>query len=219
MIILIDNYDSFTYNLVHYFGELGAAVEVYRNDKITTEEIAAKNPSAIVISSGPSTPDKAGVSLRVIERFAGKIPILGVSLGHLCIAQAFGARIVPAKKLMHGKTSQVYHSGSGLYAGVPSPFSATRYHSLIVDRDSIGEQLIITSETDSGEVMGIRHREFDVEGFQFHPESILTQWGHVLLANFMRRVGLPVVESAARPRDPLIARVDIERAEKNSAFS
>lgn len=219
MIIIIDNYDSFTYNLVQYFGELGASVEVYRNDKITPEEIAEKHPSAVVISSGPSTPDKAGISLSVIRQFAGKIPILGVSLGHLCIAQAFGARIVPAETLMHGKTSEIHHSGSGLYEGVPSPFNATRYHSLVVDPDSIGEELIVTSKTAAGEVMGIRHRDFDVEGFQFHPESILTDWGHVLLANFMRRAGLPVVESAAKPRNPLIPRVDAERVDKNSPFS
>lgn len=219
MIILIDNYDSFTYNLAQYLGELGASVEVYRNDKITPEEIAAKSPSAIVISPGPSTPDKAGISLSVIEQFAGKIPILGVSLGHLCIAEAFGARIVAAKELMHGKTSEVYHSGSGLYEGVPSPFTATRYHSLIVDPDSIGEQLIVTSKTAADEIMGIRHHEFDVEGVQFHPESILTTWGHVLLANFLRRAGVSVVESAAKPRNPLVPQVDAEPVERNSAFS
>lgn len=219
MIVLIDNYDSFTYNLVQYIGELGAPVQVYRNDKITPEDIAAQNPSAIVISPGPSTPDKAGISLSVIEQFAGKVPVLGVSLGHLCIAQAFGARIVPAKELMHGKTSEVLHTGSGLYQGVPSPFNATRYHSLIVDPDSLGEQLLITSKTASGEVMGIRHREFDVEGVQFHPESILTNWGHVLLANFLRRAGLSVVESAAQPRSPVVPQTESKPVDRNTTFS
>lgn len=219
MIVLIDNYDSFTYNLVQYIGELGAPVQVYRNDKITPDDIAAQNPSAIVISPGPSTPDKAGISLSVIEQFAGKVPVLGVSLGHLCIAQAFGARIVPAKELMHGKTSEVLHTGSGLYQGVPSPFNATRYHSLIVDPDSLGEQLLITSKTASGEVMGIRHREFDVEGVQFHPESILTNWGHVLLANFLRRAGLSVVESAAQPRSPVVPQTESKPVDRNTTFS
>lgn len=204
MIVLIDNYDSFAYNLVQYIGELGSSVEVYRNDKVTPDEIAEHGPRAIVISPGPSTPDKAGISLALIERFAGSVPLLGVSLGHLCIAEAFGANIVPAEQLMHGKTSEILHDGAGLYEGVPSPFRGTRYHSLVVDPDSLGEQLFITARTSAGEVMGIRHHEFDIEGVQFHPESILTEWGHVLLANFLRRAGVTVNENAAQPRTPLV---------------
>ncbi len=187
MILMIDNYDSFTYNVAQYIGELGYELKVHRNDKITVEAVAEMAPRAIVLSPGPCTPTEAGVSCDVIRRFAGEIPILGVCLGHQCIGQVFGGRVVRAQTLMHGKTSEVYHFGGSLYEGIPSPFVATRYHSLIVERSSLPACLEITSETEDKTIMGIRHREFDVEGVQFHPESILTEHGMRLLDNFLQR--------------------------------
>ena len=186
MLLMIDNYDSFTYNLVQYFGELGQAVQVYRNDEIDLERIAQLKPDHIVISPGPCTPNEAGVSVPVIQQFAGKIPILGVCLGHQSIGQAFGGKIVHAKQLMHGKTSEIHHKDVGVFAGLPSPFTATRYHSLVIERESIPECLEITAWTDDGEIMGVRHRTLAVEGVQFHPESILTEHGHAMLENFLR---------------------------------
>jgi anthranilate synthase component 2 len=190
MILMIDNYDSFTYNLVQYLGELGCEVAVHRNDQITLEQIAALAPSHIVISPGPCTPNEAGVSMPLIHRFAGHTPILGVCLGHQSIGQAFGAPVVHAKRLMHGKTSEVYHTGQGVFRGLPSPFTATRYHSLVVDPDSLPACLETTAwtlEADGSreEIMGLRHRTLAVEGVQFHPESILTEHGHALLRNFL----------------------------------
>jgi len=188
MIVMIDNYDSFTYNLVQYFGELGYEPAVFRNDKVTCAELERMRPAAIVISPGPCTPLEAGVSNDVIRHFAGKVPILGVCLGHQCIGHVFGGRVVRAGRLMHGKTSPVYHKGTQLYEGVPSPFTATRYHSLIIERESLPPCLEITAETEEGEIMGVRHREYDVEGVQFHPESILTGEGIKLLGNFVKRM-------------------------------
>jgi anthranilate synthase component 2 len=185
MLLMIDNYDSFTYNLVQYLGELGAEVRVDRNDRITVGEIRGLAPERIVVSPGPCDPDKAGVSVDVIREFAGKIPILGVCLGHQCIGQAFGGRIVSAKSLMHGKTSAIEHDGRGVFGDLPQNFVATRYHSLVVERDSLPEELDVTAWTDDGEIMGLRHRTLDVEGVQFHPESILTVEGKKLLDNFL----------------------------------
>jgi len=184
---MIDNYDSFTYNLVQYLGELGEDVRVFRNDEIELEEVALLAPQAIVISPGPCTPKEAGISVSLIERFAGVIPILGVCLGHQAVGQAFGARIVHAKRVMHGKTSPIHHEGQGVFAGLPNPLTATRYHSLVIQRESLPSSLEITAWTDDGEIMGIRHREKAVEGVQFHPESILTEAGHDLLRNFLRQ--------------------------------
>jgi anthranilate synthase component 2 len=191
MLLMIDNYDSFTYNLVQYLGELGADVRVFRNDQITTQEIEKLKSDHIVISPGPCTPNEAGVSLETIRHFAGKIPILGVCLGHQSIGQAFGGRVVHARQVMHGKTSEIYHGGQGVFSGLPSPFEATRYHSLVLEKGSLPPCLEITAwtQTDDGqvdEIMGVRHREFAVEGVQFHPESILTQHGHQLLKNFLK---------------------------------
>ena len=185
MLLMIDNYDSFTYNLVQYLGELGEDVRVVRNDEVTVEDIGRLAPARIVISPGPCTPNEAGVSLPVIARFAGKIPILGVCLGHQAIGQAFGGRIVHAKTLMHGKVSPIHHAGKGVFRGLPSPFNATRYHSLAIERGSCPADLEITAWTDAGEIMGVRHRTLAVEGVQFHPESILTEHGHALLRNFL----------------------------------
>lgn len=187
MILLIDNYDSFTWNLYQYFCELGAEVQVRRNDAITLNEIAALAPEKIVISPGPCTPDEAGVSLAVIRRYAGEIPILGVCLGHQAIAQALGAKVVRAVKVMHGKTSPITHTGRGVFHGLNNPLTVTRYHSLIVDPDTLPDALEITARSDSGEIMGLRHREWDLEGVQFHPESILSEQGHDLLRNFLQR--------------------------------
>jgi len=186
MLLMIDNYDSFTYNLVQYFGELGEDVRVFRNDHITLDEIAALSPTSIVISPGPCTPREAGISIPVIERFAGAIPILGVCLGHQSIGQAFGGRIVHAKSVMHGKTSAIHHANQGVFAGLPNPLTATRYHSLVIERASLPECLEITAWSDEDEIMGVRHRELPVQGVQFHPESILTESGHELLENFLR---------------------------------
>jgi anthranilate synthase component 2 len=183
--LLIDNYDSFTYNLVQYLAELGADVHVYRNDALTLEQIAAWEPEKIVISPGPCTPGEAGISVPLIERFAGRIPILGVCLGHQAIGQAFGGRIVRAQRVMHGKLSSVTHDGRGVFAGLPSPFAATRYHSLVIERATIPACLEVTASADDGEIMGVRHREWPVEGVQFHPEAILTEHGHALLRNFL----------------------------------
>jgi len=185
MLIMIDNYDSFTYNLVQYFGELDQDVKVFRNDQVTVGEIEALNPDHVVISPGPCTPNEAGVSIDVIKAFAGKRPVLGVCLGHQAIGQAFGGKIVHAKELMHGKTSMVHHNGEGVFKGLPTPFEATRYHSLVIERESLPDCLAITAWTDDGEIMGVRHKEFAVEGVQFHPESILSEHGHDLLRNFL----------------------------------
>lgn len=185
MILVIDNYDSFTYNLVHYLGEIGEELEVYRNDRISIEQIEALAPDSILISPGPCTPNEAGISLSIIEHFKSRIPILGVCLGHQSIAQAFGGKVVRANKLMHGKTSPILHDGNTIYEGIPSPFTATRYHSLIVDRPSLPDCLVISAETEEGEIMGLRHKEYPIEGVQFHPESILTEHGHALLRNYI----------------------------------
>ncbi|WP_059040590.1 aminodeoxychorismate/anthranilate synthase component II [Paenibacillus rubinfantis] len=185
MILVIDNYDSFTYNLVQYLGELGEAVEVRRNDQVTLDEIAELKPDHILISPGPCTPNEAGISLALIDRFKGEIPILGVCLGHQSIAQAFGGEVVRAELLMHGKTSQIRHDGKTIFTGIPSPFTATRYHSLIVKRETLPEDLEIGAETAEGEIMALRHRKYPIEGVQFHPESIMTEHGHRLLRNFL----------------------------------
>ncbi|MCX8114680.1 MAG: aminodeoxychorismate/anthranilate synthase component II [Burkholderiaceae bacterium] len=185
MLLMIDNYDSFTYNLVQYFGELGEDVRVYRNDEITVDAIAALKPDRICISPGPCSPKEAGISLEVIRRFAGETPILGVCLGHQAIGEAFGGRVVRAKVLMHGKTAPVEHTGAGVFRGLPSPFTATRYHSLAVERESLPDCLEITAWADDDEIMGLRHRTLAVEGVQFHPESIATEHGHALLKNFL----------------------------------
>jgi anthranilate synthase component 2 len=185
MLLMIDNYDSFTYNLVQYLGELGEAVKVVRNDELALDAIEALSPARIVISPGPCTPNEAGVSLGVIERFAGRVPILGVCLGHQAIGQAFGGRVVHARTLMHGKVSPIHHCGKGVFAGLPSPYTATRYHSLAIERASCPPELEVTAWTDDGEIMGVRHRSLEVEGVQFHPESILTEHGHALLRNFL----------------------------------
>jgi len=190
MLLMIDNYDSFTYNLVQYLGELGADVRVYRNDQISVAEIARLAPEKIVISPGPCTPNEAGVSLSTLQQFAGKMPILGVCLGHQSIGQAFGGKIVHAREIMHGKTSLIHHTGKGVFKGLPSPFEATRYHSLVIEKATLPDCLEITAWTEDAqgnldEIMGVRHKEFSIEGVQFHPESILTQHGHDLLRNFL----------------------------------
>ncbi|WP_314138792.1 aminodeoxychorismate synthase component 2 [Buttiauxella noackiae] len=187
MLLLIDNYDSFTWNLYQYFCELGAEVVVKRNDELTLSDITALAPEKLVISPGPCTPDEAGISLAVIQHFAGKLPILGVCLGHQAIAQAFGATIVRAQKLMHGKTSAIMHNNSGVFTGLNNPLTVTRYHSLVIDPLSLPDCFELTAWTDKQEIMGIRHRDFDLEGVQFHPESILSEQGHQLLANFLNR--------------------------------
>ena len=186
MLLMIDNYDSFTYNLVQYLGELGETVKVYRNDEISLDQIEALKPQRIVISPGPCTPNEAGISVATIQRFAGKIPILGVCLGHQSIGQAYGGKIVHAARLMHGKTSDIRHANSGVFRGLPDPLTATRYHSLVIERTSLPDCLEVTAWSEDGEIMGVRHRELKVEGVQFHPESILTQRGHDLLANFLK---------------------------------
>ena len=185
MLLMIDNYDSFTYNLVQYFGELGEDVRVFRNDKITLEEIEVLRPARIVISPGPCSPNEAGISLSLIRRFAGKVPLLGVCLGHQAIGAAFGGKVVRSDYLMHGKTSLIHHDGKGLFAGLSNPFEATRYHSLVVERASLPESLQITAWVAEGEIMGLQHKEFPVWGVQFHPESILTVCGMDILRNFL----------------------------------
>jgi anthranilate synthase component II len=186
MLLMIDNYDSFTYNIVQYLGELGEDVRVFRNDKITLSEIETLKPDRIVISPGPCSPQEAGISVEVVRHFAGKIPILGVCLGHQSIGYAFGGKIIKSATLMHGKTSPIHHDGEGLFAGLPNPFAATRYHSLIVERDSLPEELEVTAWVEEGEIMGMRHRTLPIWGVQFHPESILTEGGMDLLKNFQR---------------------------------
>ncbi len=186
MLLMIDNYDSFTYNLVQYLGELGQEVKVVRNDELTVDEIERLGPQRIVLSPGPCTPSEAGVSLELIRRFAGRVPILGVCLGHQAIGQAFGGRIVHAKTLMHGKVSEIHHCGRGVFRGLPTPFRATRYHSLAIERASCPTELEVTAWTDDAQIMGVRHRTLPIEGVQFHPESILTEHGHALLANFLQ---------------------------------
>ncbi|OZB90234.1 aminodeoxychorismate/anthranilate synthase component II [Paenibacillus sp. XY044] len=187
MILVIDNYDSFTYNLVQYLGELGQEVKVYRNDEITVSGIEELAPDHILISPGPCTPNEAGISLETIEYFKGKIPIFGVCLGHQAIGQAFGGNVIRAERLMHGKTSSIHHHGTSVFEGLPSPFTATRYHSLLVERDSLPDCLEITAETEEGEIMGLRHKEYPIEGVQFHPESIITDYGHQILRNFLKQ--------------------------------
>ena len=186
MLLMIDNYDSFTYNLVQYLGELGQDVRTVRNDAITLDEIERLAPERIVISPGPCTPNEAGISVPLLRHFAGRLPILGVCLGHQAIGAAFGGRIVRARELMHGKTSLVEHTGKGVFEGLPSPYTVIRYHSLAIERSSLPDCLEITATTADGEIMGVRHRELPIEGVQFHPESILTEHGHALLRNFLR---------------------------------
>ena len=187
MLLMIDNYDSFTYNLVQYFGELGEEVKVVRNDELEVDDLEALHPARIVLSPGPCTPNQAGISLATIERFKGRVPILGVCLGHQAIGQAFGGKVVHAKTLMHGKVSRIHHEGRGVFAGLPTPYDATRYHSLAIERETCPADLEVTAWTEDGEIMGVRHRSLPVEGVQFHPESILTQHGHELLRNFLTR--------------------------------
>jgi para-aminobenzoate synthetase component 2 len=189
MILMIDNYDSFTYNLVQYLGEMGQELQVYRNDAITLEEIDALAPERIIVSPGPCTPNEAGISVPLIQRFAGQVPILGVCLGHQSIGQAFGGEVVRAGRLMHGKTSPIQHDGRTIFAGLPSPFEATRYHSLLVRRETLPDCLSVSAETAEGEIMGLRHKELPVEGVQFHPESVLTTHGKELLRNFVFGAG------------------------------
>jgi anthranilate synthase/aminodeoxychorismate synthase-like glutamine amidotransferase len=185
VILLLDNYDSFTYNLAQYLGELGCQVEVHRNDRISVEQIAQRKPERIVISPGPCTPEEAGISVELVQKLAGKIPILGVCLGHQAIGAAFGGKIIRAPKLFHGKTSQIRHDGSGVFRGLPNPFTATRYHSLIVERKSLPAELQVTAETDEDIIMGMQHRNYPLMGVQFHPESVLTDSGKQLLKNFL----------------------------------
>jgi anthranilate synthase/aminodeoxychorismate synthase-like glutamine amidotransferase len=185
MILMIDNYDSFTYNLVQYLGELGADIQVYRNDKIELEEIVQLKPEKIVISPGPCTPEKAGISMALVKKFAGKIPLLGVCLGHQSVGAAFGGEVIKAGRIMHGKTSMISHDGKNLFAGLPNPFEATRYHSLVLKRETLPDCFEVTATSEDGEIMGIRHKELFIEGVQFHPESILTVKGKDLLKNFL----------------------------------
>ncbi len=189
MFILIDNYDSFTYNLFHFLGELGATVEVKRNDAIAVDDVLALAPQGLVLSPGPCDPDKAGICLELVGAAAGRLPILGVCLGHQAVGQAFGGRVVRAEAPMHGKLSQVEHDGAGVFAGLPSPFEATRYHSLVLERDSLPDCLEVAAETDDGVIMGVRHRELPIHGVQFHPESIASAHGHALLRNFLAIAG------------------------------
>ena len=192
MLLMIDNYDSFTYNVVQYLGELGAEVEVHRNDEITIDEIEAKQPEHLVVSPGPCTPNEAGISVDAINHFGGKLPLFGICLGHQSIGQAFGGKIVRAKEVMHGKTSPVYHNNTGVFEGLANPVEVTRYHSLVIDQETLPDCLEVTAWTQNedgsiDEIMGVRHKELDIEGVQFHPESILTEQGHDLLANFLKR--------------------------------
>jgi anthranilate synthase component 2 len=202
MLVMIDNYDSFTWNLVQYLGELGWSARVYRNDEITVDALEAMEPELIMISPGPCTPNEAGISVDTVRRFAGRVPVLGVCLGHQAIGQAFGGRVVHAREIMHGKTSMIHHTGAGVFAGLPNPFEATRYHSLVVGRDTVPDRLEVTAWTEDAdgaldEIMGLRHREVAVEGVQFHPESILTLHGHDLLANFLARAPRVTAEAPA----------------------
>lgn len=202
MILMIDNYDSFTYNLVQYFGELGADVAVYRNDEISVERIRALAPSHVVISPGPCTPNEAGITLNAIEALAGSVPILGVCLGHQAIGQVFGGKVMRAPKVMHGKTSTVRHDGAGVFAGLPEGFRVTRYHSLVVERDSLPGCLAVTAQSEDGQIMGLRHRELAVEGVQFHPEALLTEHGHRMLQNFIERESIPTSRAAKAGGQP-----------------
>jgi anthranilate synthase component 2 len=197
MILVIDNYDSFTYNLVHYLAELGAEMVIRRNDTLTVDEALALQPTALLLSPGPCTPNEAGICLDLIAAAPDSLPILGVCLGHQAIGQAFGGQVIRAKALMHGKTSQVIHQGSGLFEGLPSPFTAARYHSLAVRLESLPDALVATAWTDDGEIMGLAHRTRPIHGVQFHPESYATEHGHRLLANFLRLAGLSVAERTA----------------------
>ena len=199
MFILIDNYDSFTYNLYHYLGELGAEIEVYRNDQITIVEVMAKAPQGIILSPGPCDPDRAGICLDLIKAAAGKIPILGVCLGHQAIGQAFGGKIIRANKPMHGKISRIHHRNKGVFLDVPNDFAATRYHSLIVERESLPQELEITAETEGGVIMGLAHKSLPIAGVQFHPESIASEHGHQLLGNFLTAAGLNKLNTPAAP--------------------
>ncbi|MBQ5942568.1 MULTISPECIES: aminodeoxychorismate/anthranilate synthase component II [unclassified Massilia] len=187
MLLMIDNYDSFTYNIVQYFGELGEEVVTVRNDEITLEQIEAMRPERICISPGPKAPKDAGLSLDILREFKGKLPILGVCLGHQAIGEAFGGKVIRAKQVMHGKTSLIAHTGEGVFKDLPTPFTVIRYHSLAIERSSLPDCLEVTAWTDDGEIMGVRHKEFDIEGVQFHPESILSEHGHTLLKNFLTR--------------------------------
>ncbi|MBM3365019.1 MAG: aminodeoxychorismate/anthranilate synthase component II [Betaproteobacteria bacterium] len=187
MLLMIDNYDSFTYNLVQYFGELGEDVRTFRNDEITIEAIEQLNPSRICISPGPCTPHEAGISVPVLQHFAGKLPILGVCLGHQSMGAAFGGKVIRAQQVMHGKTSPIKHTGVGVFKNLPSPYTIIRYHSLAIERDSLPDCLEVTAWTDDGEIMGVRHTQFPIEGVQFHPESILSEHGHALLKNFLNQ--------------------------------
>ena len=186
MVLMIDNYDSFTFNLVQYLGELGAAVRVARNDSISLAEVEQLNPQQIVLSPGPCTPDEAGITLQLIARFSGRIPILGVCLGHQAIGQAFGGKVVRASQVMHGKVSHIRHDGQGVFCGIPDDFIATRYHSLVIDRATLPDCLALTAQAEDGEIMGVRHKSLAVEGVQFHPEALLTEHGHRLLDNFLK---------------------------------
>jgi anthranilate synthase component 2 len=186
MLLMIDNYDSFTYNLVQYFAELGEEVKVFRNDEIAVEEIAKLNPARICISPGPCSPSEAGISVETIKRYAGQIPILGVCLGHQAIGEAFGGKVIRAQKVMHGKTDSIHHTGVGAFKNLPDPFKVTRYHSLAIERSSLPDMLEVTATSSDGEIMGVRHKELAVEGVQFHPESILSEHGHALLKNFLQ---------------------------------
>ena len=198
MLVIIDNYDSFTYNLVHFLGELGADSRVFRNDAVTPRDVLALEPTGIVLSPGPCDPDRAGICLELVEKAAGSVPVLGVCLGHQSVGQAFGGRIVRASKIMHGKLSAIRNDGTGVFAGLPSEFQATRYHSLVIDRASLPACLRVTAETDNGVVMGVSHIDLPVHGVQFHPESIASEHGHVLLANFLRLTGM----DETRPVEP-----------------
>ena len=189
MLLMIDNYDSFTYNLVQYLGELGEEVKTFRNDEISLAQMEDLKPDRIMLSPGPCTPNEAGISLSVIDHFAGQLPLMGVCLGHQSIGQAFGGKVVHAQQIMHGKTSRVKHTNAGVFANIENPFTVTRYHSLVVERDSLPDCLDVTAWTDDGEIMGLRHKELVIEGVQFHPESILTEHGHALLENFLNMQG------------------------------
>ena len=187
MLVMIDNYDSFTYNLVQYFGELGQKVSVFRNDEVTVQELDDLRPGFLVVSPGPCTPNQAGISVAAISHFAGKVPVLGVCLGHQSIGQAFGGKIVHAQKIMHGKTSLIAHIGAGVFSGIANPFQATRYHSLVIEKSSAPACFDITAWTEDGEIMAVKHKQYAVEGVQFHPESIVTEHGHALLQNFLNQ--------------------------------
>ncbi len=199
MIVLIDNYDSFTYNLYQYLAELGAVVVVHRNDKVSVDEVLGAQPQGIVISPGPCVPDDAGICCDLIEEAAGQVPILGVCLGHQCIGQVFGGRIVRAPRLMHGKTSEILHDGMGVFSDIPSPFTAIRYHSLVIGPDSMPDCLELSARTEMGEIMGVRHVHHPIEGVQFHPESIMTEHGKRLLANFLEKTGVSIARGVLEP--------------------